>query len=364
MQQLANPFDYTPEEKVEFANYEKEARGGRPAAEPAEEPADDNPVLAEDAEPETREAAPHAPPPAPADDDDDDPIPADFSPKEQALYASSRKERKKRQELERKIAERDAAVAAERATMQERLNVLTAIMQGRQAEPEQAQPPAPQAPPSPEDDIFEAFKAEVAERQRLGQETASIKAQFEQLAQRAEAERHQQAVAQTVYRAEAEFQAKTPDYQAAINHLRNARLQQLVMGGVPEQAARERIVAEAFQLATIALQRGLDPAQFAYDYSKSYGYQPPAPAAQATPPTPPRNADGKFKPSASEQIETATRAQKANTSLSAAPGSAGPSGPLDITQLTKMSDEEFKAWVEKDIKSKNKLSKSVRGLGA
>lgn len=336
---------------AQFAAYAAEAKSGKlPAAEPRPEPEQEQ-------EPEHPET-PSAEAPEPDADLDDDDAPDTRTVSLRAL----KKEREKRQEAQRVLAEKDAAYQKEMAVANERLNMLAALWSKTgQAEPK-ADAPAPQAPPSPEDDIFEAFKAEVAERQRLGQETASIKAQFEQLAQRTEAERQQQAVAQTVYRAEAEFQAKTPDYQAAINHLRNARLQQLVMGGVPEQAARERIVAEAFQLATIALQRGLDPAQFAYDYSKSYGYQPPAPAAQATPSTPPRSPDGKFKPSASEQIDTATRAQKANASLSAAPGSAGPSGPLDAAGLVKLSDEEFLKYYESLGKEPNAKLARIKGL--
>ena len=137
------------------------------------------------------------------------------------------------------------------------------------------------------------------------------------------------------------------------------RMRQLSMFMSEDQAAA-RVNQEALGLVTTAMQRGVHPAEFAYKYALSTGYQPPAaeapkPAAAAAPKaTPPRDANGQFKPAASEQIATATRAAAANKSLSGAPGGAGSSMPTAET-FARMSQDEFNAAYAKNKKAIDKI---------
>lgn len=75
------------------------------------------------------------------------------------------------------------------------------------------------------------------------------------------------------------FLKTTPDYHAAIDHIRSVRGSQLKMlypGATAEQIAQQ-ITTEEVAAAAQVLRAGGNPAEFAYNYAKTMGYAPKAP---------------------------------------------------------------------------------------
>jgi len=80
---------------------------------------------------------------------------------------------------------------------------------------------------------------------------------------------------------EAAFMKATPDYTAAVDHIRAVRSSQLQMlypQATPEQISRH-ITTEEVAAAAQILRSGGNPAEYAYNYAKTMGYTP----KQATP---------------------------------------------------------------------------------
>lgn len=78
---------------------------------------------------------------------------------------------------------------------------------------------------------------------------------------------------------EQSFLKTTPDYHAAIDHIRSVRgaqLQMLYPQATAEQISRQ-ITSEEIGAAAQILQAGGNPAEFAYKYAKTMGYAPKAP---------------------------------------------------------------------------------------
>ena len=92
---------------------------------------------------------------------------------------------------------------------------------------------------------------------------------------------------------EQSFLKTTPDYHAAIDHIRSVRgsqLQMLYPQATPEQITRQ-ITTEELSAAAQILRSGGNPAEFAYNYAKTMGYQPKAPT-----PDPNATVNGAVKP--------------------------------------------------------------------
>lgn len=82
------------------------------------------------------------------------------------------------------------------------------------------------------------------------------------------------------------FLKTTPDYHAAVDHIRSVRGSQLKMlypTATPDQIAQQ-ITTEELAAASQILRAGGNPAEFAYNYAKTMGYAPKAPNTAATPP--------------------------------------------------------------------------------
>lgn len=91
---------------------------------------------------------------------------------------------------------------------------------------------------------------------------------------------------------ETEFATTTPDYQDAINYVRNLRVQaftaeyEAINDRAPTQAEISKaLTTQEIQGALTLQQKGKNPAQWYYNYAKSLGYKTPEPQADpaATP---------------------------------------------------------------------------------
>lgn len=95
-------------------------------------------------------------------------------------------------------------------------------------------------------------------------------------------ERHQvfsqqQQMAQIVQSSEGEFIKTAPDYYKSTEFIGTSRFNVLkvVFPQATDMQIRNTIAQEMQQLAQMAIQSGRSPAELAYNYAKSLGYQPP-----------------------------------------------------------------------------------------
>jgi hypothetical protein len=91
--------------------------------------------------------------------------------------------------------------------------------------------------------------------------------------------------------AEAAFAKEHADYQAALDHVRSTRMAQLrLMDNEATEAQLQQVIArEEIMGIAAAKQRGINPAELAYNYAKTLGYRTPeapkpAPAAPVAAP--------------------------------------------------------------------------------
>jgi len=258
---------------------------------------------------------PEPPAPAAAAEPVATPEPVKEEPKTVPL-AALHEERQRRQELQRRFEERDAAEKAERAKLQERLDALAKRFE-----------PAPTPEPTFNDDPAAFLKAETeAAKQQIAEFRAWKQAQEEQAQQQA----HMQRFDAQITASEREFAPKAPDYTEAVAWLRNLRETELRdLYGVENPAERARIINQDIAaLAARALQANKNPAEQAYNLAKLRGWASKAPAAAAP-----------VAPPATDKIDTIAKGQAAARTPSAAAGVAPPS--LTIESLAKMSEDDF-----------------------
>lgn len=186
------------------------------------------------------------------------------------------------------------------------------------------QPAEPEAPITPETDIFGYTR-------KTGETVEQLQKRLDER-DRAEKETAERTKIVNAYRNDAaQFEAKTPDFKAAYNHLLQSRMAELqAMGYDDPQQLHEALQADEMAIAQMALSRGKSAAETLYQLAQQRGY---------------RKADD--KPQAAAKIETIERGQAANKSLSNTGGSAG---EVEMTgeMLVKMPPDEFEAWVAKN----------------
>lgn len=231
------------------------------------------------------------------------------------------KERARRKETE-------AALARTRedfARLEERTNML---LQGRHPQ-QQQQEEQPQRLPGADDPIgaIEHLMRDAQERRQRDQE-------HQQATRQAAQQQEQFGRLVSTYRARAaEFAEETPDFVAAYQHLLTARDEELQEIGVYDPAERARqIQNEEMNVAAVALQQGVNPAQRLYQLAKRRGYQPASKPA-----------------SSSARLDTVERGQARSRSLSNAEGSAAP-GQITAQDLLRMTPDEFAAYERKNPK--------------
>lgn len=165
----------------------------------------------------------------------------------------------------------------------EELLAIQRQMQPVAPQPAAAQPTPPPEPPVP--DFMADPKGYIdAMAQRNAKQLEAIRAENAKLTTQQEDFARQNQIRTTAQYAEMSFVKQTPDYYAALEYGRSARLAQLrlIYPQAPEIGLRQAIAGEELQLAAHAIQTGRNPAEIAYGYVRSLGYQPPtgAPAAQ------------------------------------------------------------------------------------
>lgn len=127
-----------------------------------------------------------------------------------------------------------------------------------------------------------------------------------------------------------------PDFLAAYQHAREARVSELcALGYAPQEAVAITFDNEA-EIISSAFAAGHNPAQVIYDYAQRHGYRGGPGLVQHGTRMAPGSAPAM---SEAEKVALAARGQAASKSLSSAGG--GSAGTLTLEALAGMSDEEF-----------------------
>jgi hypothetical protein len=268
---------------------------------------------------------------------------------------------------QRKAAEAKAAKLQEDfIKTQERLSVLTEIIQGQDALVKQVQQPQPDATPQPEPEIdpeVDVF-ASVKQMQKRDAERAARLAEIEKTAnQRIDAIQQE-----ARYRQEAlNFSLKNPDFPEAYKFFNECRREELKLLGYSDEAGiDQQIMREERALMAQGFKMPGGPAQMVYKLAQNRGYRPKAPtptpdptpapapqaAAPAPAPTPPpapaapaQQPIPQVAPDAREAIQRVQNGQQAAATLSGAGGVPGEG--MTVEQLANMSDDDFLQFATK-----------------
>jgi hypothetical protein len=149
---------------------------------------------------------------------------------------------------------------------------IEALRAERQAQKEQ-QPP-PDYLDDPKAYIDHTTKSVVEQLQALGNQVKESQETQAQTKEQLQQQQQIQSIIQAAGAAEAAFAERTADYWDALEHLRQVRRGQLQLAA-PEATAEQleqAIRAEEFQTAAGLLTRGMNPAEYAYNFAKTLGY--------------------------------------------------------------------------------------------
>lgn len=211
-------------------------------------------------------------------------------------HQAMHEERLRRQEAERRLA------ALEQAAEQQR----------KAAEQAKAEEEAKLGDPLVDPDGFQK------NLQRQLESTREMVRQQQQAAQR---ERLMQARAEDAVRMESEFKATVPDYDDAVGHIRQARVDELKAYGWDDQRIVAQIAQDANSVYDSAKRLGMNPAQLLYQLAQQRGYKPRPKVDEAA-----------------AQVEALATAQKQTQGLGS--GGSRQAGRLTVSQIAEMSEAE------------------------
>lgn len=222
------------------------------------------------------------------------------------------RERAERKALETRINQE----SQQNRVLKERLDIILSKIQ-------EAERPAPEQPPNYDEDPAAYLKWQ------NDQILAKQQAEDERLAQeshKSQQERQFEQVRQTIKQGINQFAEATPDYNDAAKYLIEARVKELGVMGVTDQAAiRQRLEQDEVEVGYWAIQQGMSPGEVFYNLAKSRGYSGSSP--------------GKDN---SGSLDNVKRGQQAATSLSK--GGGGATGEITTEALLAMSDDDFQKY--------------------
>lgn len=228
--------------------------------------------------------------------------------------AAMKEERRKRQELEEKLAKADTGQAQQ--------DQIVALIESLREDDE-----------DPIEDITSLKKVlrEFANRQKA--EAEQERAQTQQMTAF-------QRFASTVSEAEAEFRETAPDYDDAQAFFKDSLKQELEALGLEGDELNQEFARQVTNVAQQAINRGKNPAEVVYQLAsrRGYGASQKGEVAPKTQEKPHVNQDAVDK--AAEVIEKINKAQQASKSLSSAGASSGQK-ELTLSSVSKMSGKDL-----------------------
>lgn len=187
------------------------------------------------------------------------------------------------------------------AEAQQRVGQLEANIQSLQ----EAQKPQDTPPPDPTTDPLGAMMHQLA---TVNKAVADLQAQLSQQRELQTQQANFAAFQTQVTTMRDEFTKTTPDFPAALQHLRDNRIADLKFYGLSDADARKTLFQEEVVAAQRAVQAGKNPAEAMYDMAKRHGYTP---KAAGTPPT--------GTPNPAEKLTAIQQAQAASKNLPSTP---------------------------------------------
>lgn len=190
----------------------------------------------------------------------------------------------------------------------------------------QAQPQVPKF----EEDPFAHLKAKQEELAKGQEEIAKAN---EARAQQEARQTQLNEIVQTVTAHEEQFKAMTPDYQDAVNYIREFRANELSLYDITDpKAVAQEIANNVLNLSITALKAGKNPAELIYKVAQQYGYKKAAPAVPS------------MDKAAQDALETIQKGQDLNKTLS---GGGQAESKITAESLANLEGEEFnKKWKE------------------
>lgn len=229
----------------------------------------------------------------------------------QALHAEREEHKKTRSELNE--------MREKWARLEERMQMFAA------QKPQEKE----EAAPDPNEDVFGALMYERQKREALEK-------QFNETAQQAQERQQAQQQVRTAFghlnQSIEVARQTTPDIDEASNWLYGLRKSQLKAAGMDDFSAEQHIQQEVYGGIITALQRGMDPAAYFYEYAKASGYT--------------RKESSDAGKEAAEKIQKIAKAQDASKTIGQTSGKAG-GDEITPEALAGMSDSEFSAWIDK-----------------
>jgi len=232
-------------------------------------------------------------------------------------------------------AEREGhkATKTQLAAAQAQLQQLAELRARLSAQPAAAAPVAPAAPQAP---AAEGAQPAPQDDPNGIKHLTERMAQFEQQNRQFQAQQAEQGIAsqeQTVLhnqliQSEQEFRAATPDYDQASQHLIQARARQLTLMGLGPVEVQQHLADEVLEITRAAIEQGRSPAEVAYEWAQTYGYQSQqaAPAQQPQAPNP--------------MLAAIAQGQKQNRTLATGRGAAG-ADQINADAIARMDEGEF-----------------------
>jgi len=264
----------------------------------------------------------------------------------QALHA----ERVRRKEIETEAQK----LRDENARAQERLNLLTQIMEGSQNLQNNGAPAQPQEEQDidPEQDIFGAYAQLKKRHDSLSTTVTEIKNQTTQQSQEMKIN---DSFRQDVVR----FAQAQPDFTEAWRYLIDSRKNELQeMGFTNQQAIDAQLGEEQKMMVRKAYKDGKSPASVFYNMARHRGWKAPEKKVETPAPTPAQinqmtqqqpAQNGQQAPQVNQQgvqqVQNAQNSMKNNASLSSAGGSPGQG--LTVADLANMDEDKFLDLVAK-----------------
>ena len=241
----------------------------------------------------------------------------------QALH----EERQRRKELQRETDQ----LKQNQAVLNDRFQQLWQVVQPQQQAPQFRDPKT-------DTDPMEALAHNQAILAQQAQEAAQHRQQNEQ---RNQIQEHARRLTGWASAKAQEYAQENPDFPEAYKHIRMVRAQELQAMGYTGPELVERLHNEELNVFHEAQQRGLNPAEIAFNMAKAAGWKPKEPE----------------KSSPEQKIESLNKGAQAAKTLGAGGSSAGMPTP---EQIAAMGEEEF-AELKATLRSKGKRLSDITG---
>lgn len=327
-----NPLDAADTEETDFFNDDRnnqtaeEAEGSAAVEREKEEPEATEPEEVETEEPE--------------EGDEDEEVEDEREAESRRVpLAELKRERQRRQEYERQLDE----VRQRYDRLQDRTDrMLQAIQQqaaaNRPAQQEETAEKKPEGPPEPDrqEDPFGwmQWKIETMERQLQGR-AEQEQEQQRQIKQQQEQEEHFRTFYNELQKQEAGFRQSHQDYDTAVQHLANARNQELIAFGYHDPQQRAQIIQSEFvNTSANLMMQGHNPAEVFYNAARQKGYGQ-KPSAETRPAQTNKN----------DAVKKHAETRKRTASPSG--GSESRRDVPSIDALSDMDDSEFDKFFDK-----------------